>query len=103
MRRFYDLPVERSRSPLFFLTWQVMHLIDEASPLYGETARSLLEKRAEILVAMKGLDETFVSTIHARGSYTPEQIVWGRPFAEIFSRDERGRRVIDFHRFHEAQ
>ena len=103
MRRFYDLPVLRSRSPLFRLTWQVMHRIDEDSPLYGETSRSLLQKRTEILVVMKGLDETFASTIHARGSYTPEQIVWGRPFAEIFSEDERGRRVIDFRRFHEAE
>ncbi|HXU99458.1 MAG TPA: ion channel [Caulobacteraceae bacterium] len=103
MRRFYDLPLLRSRSPLFFLTWQVMHAIDEQSPLFGETARSLLEKHTEILVVMKGLDETFASTIHARGSYTPEQIVWGRPFANIFSADGRGRRQIDFRRFHEAE
>jgi inward rectifier potassium channel len=103
MRRFYDLPVLRSRSPLFFLTWQVMHRIDEQSPLYGENARSLLQKRAEILVVMKGLDETFASTIHARGSYTPEQIVWGRAFANIFTTDSAGRRVIDFRRFHDAE
>ncbi|HEY2177785.1 MAG TPA: ion channel [Caulobacteraceae bacterium] len=102
MRRFYDLPVLRARSPLFFMTWQVMHPIDEQSPLYGHTARSLLEQRAEILVVMKGLDETFASTIHARGSYTPEQIVWGRQFANIFSEDGRGRRLIDFRRFHDA-
>jgi inward rectifier potassium channel len=103
MRRFYDLPVLRSRSPLFFLTWQVMHRVDEASPLHGEDARSLLKKHAEILVVMKGLDETFASTIHARGSYTPEQIVWGRAFANIFTEDSRGRRMIDFSRFHDAE
>jgi inward rectifier potassium channel len=103
MRRFYDLPVLRSRSPLFFLTWQVMHRIDEASPLYGEDGRSLLRKKAEILVVMKGVDETFASTIHARGSYTPEQIVWGRAFANIFTEDSRGRRMIDFSRFHDAE
>ncbi len=42
MRRFFELPVLRPRTPLFFLTWQVIHPIDENSPLYGETMKSLL-------------------------------------------------------------
>jgi inward rectifier potassium channel len=102
MRRFHDLPVVRARTPLFFLTWQVIHTIDEASPLFGATAQSLVEEQAEVLVVMKGTDETFVSTIHARASYTPDQIRWGRPLAEIFTRDAEGRRLIDFTRFHDA-
>ena len=56
MRRFFDLPVLRARSPLFFLTWQVMHPIDEASPLYGETAAEPSRQGgSEIPVVMKGL------------------------------------------------
>jgi len=66
LRRFHDLKVSRSRTPLFFLTWQIMHPITLESPLHGETAESLLEKRAEILVIVRGLDETFVQTIQAR-------------------------------------
>ena len=50
---------------------------------------------------MKGLDETFVSTIHARTSYTPDEIVWDATLADIFTVDERGVRAIDFRRFHE--
>lgn len=103
MRRFFDLSTVRSRTPLFFLTWQVIHVIDETSPLRGETAASLIAQQAEIVVVMKGLDETFVSTIHARASYTPDQIVWGRPLAEIFTVDENGARLIDFTKFHDAE
>jgi len=102
MRRFHDLTVLRARTPLFFLTWQVIHPIDEASPLFGETAHSLFEKQAEILVVMKGTDETFVSTIHARTSYIPEQIRFGQHLADIFGVDAQGRRTIDFTRFHDA-
>jgi len=102
LRRFDEMAVLRSRSPLFFLTWQVMHPIDERSPLNGETLESLLARKAEILVVMKGLDETFVSTIHARTSYAPNQIVWGRRFADIFTTDEGGKRTIDFRRFHDV-
>ncbi|MEO7026571.1 MAG: ion channel, partial [Caulobacteraceae bacterium] len=68
LRRFEELPTLRARSPLFFMTWTVMHRVDETSPLHGETMETLLAKQAEILVVMKGLDETFVSTIHARTS-----------------------------------
>jgi len=103
MRRFDELKMIRARSPLFFLTWTVMHRIDEASPLYGETRESLEDKHAEIVVVMKGLDETFVSTIHARTSYTPDEIVWGRRLADIFGVDAQGQRSIDFHRFHELE
>lgn len=102
MRRFYDLDAMRARSPLFFLTWQVIHPIDARSPLFGETAASLIAQRAEILVVMKGLDETFVSTIHARTSYTPDQIVWGRQLADIFI-EQDGLRTIDFRKFHKAE
>ena len=103
LRRFDELAVLRARSPLFFLTWQVMHAIDENSPLYGETVQSLIEKRAEILVVMKGIDETFVSTIHARSSYTPDEVVWDAQLADIFTVDAQGVRAIDFRRFHEIQ
>jgi inward rectifier potassium channel len=101
LRRFRDLPLLRAKTPLFFLTWQVMHVIDEASPLFGETKESLLAKRAEILVVMKGLDETFVSTIHARASYLPDEIIWGRRLADIFVARPNGAMAIDFRRFHD--
>jgi inward rectifier potassium channel len=103
MRRFDELKTIRSRSPIFFLTWTVMHRIDESSPLWGETRDSLMGKHAEIIVVMKGIDETFVSTIHARTSYTPDEIIWDRRLADIFITDGAGRRFIDFRRFHELE
>jgi inward rectifier potassium channel len=102
MRRFDDLPTVRARSPLFFMTWTVIHRIDEASPLFGETRDHLLAKKAEILVVMKGIDETFVSTIHARASYSPHEVIWGAHLADIFSYGEDGRLAIDFRRFHDV-
>jgi inward rectifier potassium channel len=101
LRRFDELPVLRSKTPLFSLTWQVMHPIDEASPLFGQTTESLRAKKAEILVVMKGLDETFASTIHTRASYQPHEIVWGRRLADVFTNLPDGRRAIDFRRFHD--
>lgn len=101
LRRFDELPLLRSKTPLFFLTWQVMHPINEASPLFGETVESLRARNAEVLVVMKGLDETFATTIYARASYAPHEIVWGRRLADIFTYLPDGRRAIDFRRFHD--
>jgi inward rectifier potassium channel len=101
LRRFDELTLLRPKTPLFFLTWQVMHPVDETSPLYGETRESLLARRAELLVVMKGLDETFVSTIHTRMSYKPDEIAWGRRLADIFTNLPEGGRTIDFRRFHD--
>jgi inward rectifier potassium channel len=49
------------------------------------------------------VDETFASTIHARASYTPDQIIWGRQLADIFTTDGEGKRLIDFRKFHDAE
>jgi hypothetical protein len=78
-----------------------MHPIDARSPLHGETRQSLMARNAEIVVVMNGLDETFVSTIHARTSYKPEEIFWDRRLADIFVTDPSLGWVIDFKRFHE--
>ena len=100
-RRFETLDTVRSRTPVFALTWTIMHRIDETSPLFGETAASLAARRAEIVVVTRGLDETFAQTIHARGSYTPDEVVWNAKLVDIFTRDETGRAVIDYTHFHD--
>jgi inward rectifier potassium channel len=100
-RRFESLSTVRTRSPVFILTWTIMHQINESSPLLGETTASLKARRAEILVVVKGLDETFAQTIHARASYQPDEIIWGGKFVDIFSRDATGVPMIDYTRFHD--
>jgi inward rectifier potassium channel len=80
-----------------------MHRIDETSPLFGETAESLARIPIEVVVVLKGLDETFAQTIHARMSYTSEQIVWGRRLVDIFSDAPDGRRMIDYTHFHDVR
>jgi inward rectifier potassium channel len=102
IRRFETLPTLRSHHPAFTLSWQIMHPIDELSPLLGDSVESLAARNGIILVVVKGLDETFAQTIHARGSYEPHQIFWGARLADIFSRDEEGAPIIDLSHFHDV-
>ena len=41
-------------------------------------------------------------TVHARHSYLPAEVLFGQRFADIFSTDPDGARVIDYNRFHET-
>ncbi len=103
MRRFYDLKLARSRSPVFALTWTIMHPIDNSSPLWGVTAESLAaDEDMMLVIAMTGLDETFSQTIHARHAYTSKDILWNRRFADMVMQLPDGKRAIDYHNFHEV-
>lgn len=103
MRRFYDLQLARQRSPIFAMTFTVMHPIDPASPLWNATAASLAAEAAEIVVTVTGIDETLSQAVHARTSYLAQEVVWGRRFADVFTQTEDGRLAIDYRRFHDTE
>lgn len=100
MRRFYDIPLVRSHTPVFSLSWTAMHQILPGGLLDGDTAKTLMQDRAEIIVTLTGLDETLAQTIHARHTFTAENIFWDHRFADILLTGQHGRRIIDFTQFH---
>jgi inward rectifier potassium channel len=85
-RNLYDLKLERSRSPLFALSWSIIHPIDKESPLYGITEKILKESDSEIFVSLTGIDDTYSQAIHARYSYTSEEVKWNKTFKDILTR-----------------
>ena len=101
IRRFYDLKLLRARSPIFALTFTVMHEIDAHSPLHGATADALARFNAELILTTSGIDETLVQPVHARASYLPHEIRWDHRFVDIIGWTEDGRRAIDYSRFHD--
>src|SRR6266700_587689 len=102
IRRFYDLTLARTRSPVFALTFTVMHEIDRDSPLYGATAASLTAENAELVVTASGIDEVIAQRVHVRTSYLPDEILWGRRFVDVIGWTEDGSCVIDYRRFHDT-
>ncbi len=49
MRRFYEMKLLRSRTPIFAMTFQVMHPLDEDSPIFGMTASDLAAAEVEFV------------------------------------------------------
>ena len=100
MRRFHDVPLVRSHTPIFSLSWTAMHQILPGGLLDGDTVESLQRDRAEIIVTLTGLDESLAQTIHARHTFKAENIYWDHRFADILLTNAKGRRIIDFNLFH---
>jgi inward rectifier potassium channel len=103
MRRFEELKLLRPRTPLFSLSWTMMHQIDAASPLYGADIDTLHDQQTEIIVLLSGMDETLSQTIYARHAYSPDDILFDRRFVDVLTSADTGRMVVNLHRFHDTQ
>ncbi|HWA02232.1 MAG TPA: ion channel [Rhizomicrobium sp.] len=103
MRRFEELKLVRARTALFSLSWTIMHVIDENSPLHGLCTEDMIDRQMEIIALLSGSDATMAETIYARYSYGPEDIRRGHRFVDVLSLTPRGKRVVDLTRFHDTE
>lgn len=100
LRKIHDLPLVRSEHPIFLLGWNLMHVIDETSPLFGETAESLAERDASLLITIEGSDETTSQTMQARFSWMHDDIRWFYRYVDLMH-EEGGITHIDYTHFHD--
>jgi inward rectifier potassium channel len=94
-REFYELKLERSISPLFSMSWTVIHPIDSESPLHGLTEEEAKKSDMELMVTLTGTDETFLQSVYARMGYSTDDLVWGAHFADMLKRTDEGRIHVD--------
>jgi len=97
--RMYDLPLVRDRTPQLTRTWTVMHPLTDWSQLKGVDAAAAAAQEIEIGVAVTGLDETSMQTVHARKLYDHTDIAWNHKFAEVLSERPDGSLVVDLNNF----
>jgi inward rectifier potassium channel len=97
-RRFAALTLERREVMFFPLTWTVVHPIVESSPLFGKTQADLESMQSEVMILMRGFDDTFGQNVNARYSYRSDEIEWGRKFAPAFEVEPSGDLLIDLER-----
>ena len=57
----------------------------------------------EILIRIKGYDETFAQTVHSRYSYNSNEIVWGGRYRQTFEVNDNGDTHLYFDRMHEYE
>jgi len=103
-KEFYrttDLKLTRDRLSLQ-RSWQVMHVIDETSPLFGATPETLSEEGVEFICTVSGMDDTWMQTVHATHRYSAHQVAWGYRLVDILS--EAGTTItLDLNKFHDIE
>ena len=95
VRRFDKLELERRDILFFALPWTVVHPINESSPFWGKTAGDLEKDQTEVIILIRGFDDTFAQNVHMRYSYRYDEIVWGARFGSAFEVEESGDLAID--------
>ncbi len=97
-RNFVELKLERKKIFFLALTWTVVHPIDETSPLAGMTAADLERLQAEVLILVRGYDDSFTQVVNTRYSYRWEEVKWAERFATAFEVSPAGHLVLDLDR-----
>jgi inward rectifier potassium channel len=103
LRRITDLKLVREQHPAFFIGWTIMHVIDECSPLNGETEESLRRSGASFVLSLSGTDETTGHTLMAREDYSSTAILWNKAFRDVLDVTEEGVVFFDYTLFHEVE
>jgi inward rectifier potassium channel len=94
-RDFAALTLERRQVYFLALTWTIVHPITDSSPLWGKTKEDLKGLQAEVLILIKGYDDSFSQTVHTRYSYRWDEVEWAAKFVPAFDVSAEGHIVLD--------
>lgn len=95
-REFEPLTLEYTKVSALALSWTIVHPIVDESPMFGLTQKDLEEIDAEFILLFKAFDETYAQSVHARHSYSSDQIVWGAKFELMYHRaDNKSSTVLE--------
>jgi inward rectifier potassium channel len=97
-RNFTELRLERKNVFFLALTWTVVHPIDETSPLWGKSAADLERLQAEVLILIRGYDDSFTQVVNSRYSYRWNEVEWSVRFAPAFEVSKDGDLILDLER-----
>jgi inward rectifier potassium channel len=97
--RMEDLRLVRDRSPALQRSFNVMHVIDDTSPLRGSSPESCVTEELELHVSVVGTDDTSLQPVHARVRYLPGDIAFGARPADILTELPNGKLQLDVRKF----
>lgn len=100
LRRLHDLKLQRQHHPMFVLSWTLMHVIDEHSPLYGLDGDALAGLRAGFILSISGSDEITRQSMASRHVFHHDDIRWNHQYQDLLYTDEHGEDHVDFGLLH---
>ena len=103
LRRLRDLKLERQTTPLFLMSWLVIHPIDEFSPLHEKSIGDFEHEDIRIITSMTGIDGTFMQTVFSYHTYTSKEILEGHRFRDVVERLGHQKFRLNLKKFHQVE
>jgi inward rectifier potassium channel len=94
VNKFYPVELEISKINTLSLSWTVVHVLDEKSPLYNFSLEDMRYAGVQVLIFVKAFDEAFSNTVVARSSYTCDEIIFGAKFKIMYEANQAGTGTI---------
>lgn len=98
-----DLKLEQTRITNFALSYTVFHVIDSNSVLKGLSPSEMKSQDIQIIVSLRGMDGTTNQNLHARYSYSPEDIMENHTFQDMMVTTREGHIEIDLSKMHRVR
>ncbi len=84
-RKYHTLKLESDKVVTLPLNWNLVHEINDTSPLYELTQQDFLDSNLELILMIKGFSETYGQELHSRSSWTADEILWNKKFSMPYS------------------
>ncbi len=97
-RKFFPLKIDNDRITYFPLNWTMVHHINADSPFAGMGEQEMKDADYELLVMIKGFDETAGQEVHTRFSYVSREVIWGGKFKLPYYFREDGATIFDLNK-----
>lgn len=94
-RRAQELRLQRKHLPVFPLTWTLMHVLSEQSPLFGYDESRVVEADLRMFLTLEARDPTLATVVHGVHTYEPKDIRFGMRYMDAVTIAEGGRPVAD--------
>ena len=94
-RRAQELRLQRAHLPAFPLTWTLMHVLDEKSPLRDYDTTQAIAAGMQLFVTLEARDPTLATLVHDIRNYAPEDIRFGMRYADAVMIAEDGTPIAD--------
>jgi inward rectifier potassium channel len=94
-----DLPMVRDRQVGMTRGWTLMHVIDQDSPLHEVDTERLQQLELELYIALTGIDDVSMQTVHAIHKYTDDQIRVDHHFEDTLISLDNGEFAVDLTKF----
>jgi inward rectifier potassium channel len=104
MRRSYPLELERPNMPVLSLAWNLIHVLDELSPIHGLSPGAGMDHITGFIASLTAHDDTSADTVHARQFYNPDAVLHNVRFVDMIdAKSQPGVIAIDHSLLHEVR